>query len=99
MNQYLIAIGRTPSGYSAHCPDVPGRAAVGVTVEETVANMKEALEFHFEGMIEDGEPLPQSDGVSAYQEIAREIDSGQYLLAHVHIDTDRLSLDALTASV
>jgi len=38
--------------------------------------MKEALEFHFEGMIEDGEPLPQSDGVSAYQEIARETAPG-----------------------
>ena len=34
---YLIVIGKTTTGYSAHCPDVLGCAAVGETIEETVA--------------------------------------------------------------
>ena len=58
MEIYLIVIGRTATGYSAHCPDVLGCAAVGKTVEAVVANMKQALELHFEGMVEDGEEVP-----------------------------------------
>ena len=51
---YLVVIGRTSTGYSAHCPDVLGCATVGKTVEEVVTNMKKALELHFEGIWEVG---------------------------------------------
>ena len=37
MEIYLVVIGRTATGYSAHCPDVLGCAAVGKTIEEVVA--------------------------------------------------------------
>src|SRR4051812_39241188 len=89
METYLIAIGRTSTGYSAHCPDVLGCAAVGKTVEQVVANMKEALELHFEGMAEDGEPIPTAGGVDSYQNLMKELDVAQYFLAHVQIDTSR----------
>jgi predicted RNase H-like HicB family nuclease len=89
METYLVVIGRTASGYSAHCPDVPGCAAVGTTVEKVVANMKEALELHFEGMREDGEPIPRSGGVDSYREMMKDLDFDQYLLAHIQIDTSR----------
>jgi predicted RNase H-like HicB family nuclease len=90
METYLVVIGRTSSGYSAHCPDVPGCAAVGKTIEKVVANMKEALELHFEGMREDGEPIPRSGGVHSYREMMKDLDFDQYLLAHIQIDTRRL---------
>jgi predicted RNase H-like HicB family nuclease len=89
METYLLLIGRTASGYSAHCPDVPGCAAVGKTVEKVVANMKEALEFHFEGMREDGETIPRSGGVDSYREMMKDLDFDQYFLAHIPIDTSR----------
>lgn len=38
---YLVVIGKTSTGYSAHCPDVLGCAAVGKTLEKVVASMKE----------------------------------------------------------
>ena len=44
--------------YSAFSPDVPGCVATGDTEEEAVQNMIDALAFHFEGLIEDGEPIP-----------------------------------------
>jgi len=88
---YLMVIGRTSTGYSAHCPDVLGCAAVGKTVEEVVANMKKALELHFEGMVEDGDPLPQPGGVDAYREVMKDLDVDHYFLAHVQIDTSRLA--------
>src|SRR5215468_2766639 len=87
METYLIVIGQTSTGYSAHCPDVPGCAAVGKTVEEVVANMKKALELHFEGMVEDGDPIPRPGGVNSYRAVMKDLDLDQYILAHVQIDT------------
>src|SRR5689334_6951023 len=89
METYLVVIGRTPTGYSAHCPDVLGCAAVGKTVEEVVANMKSALELHFEGMAEDGDAIPKARGVDSYRAVVNKLDFSQYLLAHVQIDTSR----------
>ncbi len=92
MEAYLILIGKTSTGYSAHCPDVAGCAAVGKTVEEVVANMRGALVLHFEGMMEDGDPIPRPSGVNSYREAMREPDADQYLLAHVPIDTSRFAV-------
>ncbi len=91
MSTYLIVIGRTSTGYSAHCPDVPGCAAVGKTVEAVVANMKKALEFHFEGMAEDGDPIPQPSGVASYRGVLKDAKVDEYFLAHVQIDTRRFT--------
>jgi predicted RNase H-like HicB family nuclease len=88
---FLMVIGKTPSGYSAHCPDVQGCAAVGKTVEQVVANMKKALELHFEGMVEDGDPLPKPGGVDAYRDVMKDLDLDQYFLAHVQIDPSRFA--------
>ncbi len=92
MKVYLIVIGRTSTGYSAHCPDVPGCATVGKTIEEVVANMKQALELHFEGMAEDGELIPQPKGVDSYRELMKDLDLDRYFLAHVQIDTGRFAV-------
>ena len=89
MDIYLIVIGKTASGYSAHCPDVSGCVAVGKSVEVVVANMQSALEFHFEGMLEDGDPIPHPGGVTTYSEAMKDLEIDRELLAHVQIDTSR----------
>ena len=91
MQTYLVVIGRTSTGYSAHCPDVLGCAAVGKTVEKVVANMKKALELHFEGIVEDGESIPKARGADSYREVMKDLDVGQYFLGHVQIDTSRFA--------
>ena len=91
MEIFLVVIGKTATGYSAHCPDVVGCAAVGKTVEEVTANMREALELHFEGMVEDGDPLPKPRGVAAYREVMKDLDLDRYFLAHVQIDAHRIA--------
>ena len=88
MELYLIVIGKTSTGYSAHCPDVPGCAAVGRTVQKVVANMKQALELHFEGMAEDCDPLPKTGGVDSYRDVMKDLDMDHHFLAHVQIDTN-----------
>ena len=57
--QYLVIISKCPNNYAAGSPDVLGCVSVGDTLEEMKANIREALEFHFEGMLEDGETLPE----------------------------------------
>jgi predicted RNase H-like HicB family nuclease len=94
MATYLIVIGKTATGYSAHSPDVLGCAAVGKTVEEVVANMRTALEMHFEGMAEDGESIPQPGGVDSYREVMKDLDLDRYFLAHVRIDTSQFAIQA-----
>ena len=89
MALYLVLIGKTNTGYSAHCPDVPGCAATGKTVEEVVRRMTGALEFHLEGLAEDGEPIPEPGGVNSYQQILNEGEADQYLMAHLPVDTSR----------
>src|SRR5437763_5635437 len=88
---YLMVIGKTATGYSAHCPDVQGCASVGKTVEEVVANMKKALELHFEGMEEDGDPLPRPGGVDSYRAVLEDPELARYFLSHVEIDTSRFA--------
>ncbi len=91
METYLVVIGKTRTGYSAHCPDVLGCAAVGETVEKVVANMKKALKLHFEGMVEDGDPIPKPGGLASYREVMKELDVDHYFLAHVQIDTHQFA--------
>src|ERR1051325_9820175 len=91
MAMYLISIGKTSTGYSAHCPDVKGCATVGKTVEDVVANIKRSLALHFEATVEDGDLLPKPGGVKAYRAAMKDPDSDKYILAHVQIDTGRIA--------
>ncbi len=54
----LIGICRGEENYGTTALDYPGCVAVGKTVEEVKARMEEALAVHLEGMLEDGEDLP-----------------------------------------
>jgi predicted RNase H-like HicB family nuclease len=57
--RYIIIIEKAKNNFSAYCPDLPGCIAVGDTIEETKQSMREAIAFHIQGMIEDGDPIPQ----------------------------------------
>lgn len=59
MKKYAVIIEKGPTNYSAYVPDLPGCIATGKTREEVESNMREAIEFHIEGMIEDGDPVPE----------------------------------------
>ena len=58
--QYLILVeGGSPSNYSAWSPDLPGCVATGDDVDECVRNLREAIAFHLEGLVADGELAPE----------------------------------------
>jgi predicted RNase H-like HicB family nuclease len=64
--QYLVVIERAPSNFAAYSPDLPGCIATGRTKEETVANMREAIAFHLQGLREDGQPIPPPSSTAEY---------------------------------
>jgi predicted RNase H-like HicB family nuclease len=67
--RYLVVVEKASQNYSAYAPDVPGCVAVGDTVEEALDAMKEALEFHLEGLKEDSLEIPLSESQSYYLEV------------------------------
>jgi predicted RNase H-like HicB family nuclease len=69
MKKYLIVIEPTESGYSSYSPDLPGCVSTGITREETEKNMREAIEFHLDGLREEGFPVPDPQATSAYVEL------------------------------
>lgn len=66
MEKYLVVIEKATSNYSAFSPDVWGCVATGKSVEETVSQIKEALQLHLEAMANDGEDLPKAKGISQH---------------------------------
>lgn len=70
MKRYLVVIERTESGFSAHAPDLPGCVSSGLTRQEAETNIREALDFHIEGLRREGRPVPQPRTEYAQVEIA-----------------------------
>jgi predicted RNase H-like HicB family nuclease len=56
--RYAIVIEKGEGNYSAYVPDLPGCVATGATIEETERSIREAIEFHLEGLRADGLPVP-----------------------------------------
>ncbi|MEZ2317800.1 MAG: type II toxin-antitoxin system HicB family antitoxin [Microcoleus sp.] len=69
MMRYAIVIEKTPNNYSAYPPDLPGCAATGATLAEVQQQIKEAIEFHLEGLREEGLPIPETTTISDYVEV------------------------------
>ena len=68
--KYLIVIEPTDTGFSAYSPDLPGCASTGITREECEANMREAIDFHLQGLRDEGETIPQPSSSAAFVEVS-----------------------------
>jgi len=69
MKRYLIVIEQTDTGYSTYSPDLPGCVSTGRTREDAEWNIREAIEFHVDGLKEDGYPVPEPQASSSYIEL------------------------------
>jgi predicted RNase H-like HicB family nuclease len=63
---YLVILeGDDATGYSAYSPDLPGVIAAADTRQECEKLMREAMAFHIEGLVADGDPVPQPSNPAA----------------------------------
>jgi len=67
--KYAIVIEKSETGFGAYVPDLPGCVAVGETVEEINRLIREAIEFHIDGLREDGLSVPKPSAVAQYVEV------------------------------
>ncbi len=59
MKEYAVIYERGPNNWSAYVPDLPGCISMGKTRTDIERNIQEAIELHIEGMLADGEPIPE----------------------------------------
>ena len=68
--KYTIVIEKTPNNYAAYVPDLPGCVATAGTRDELLEEIKDAIEFHIEGMRQDGETIPEPQATADIVEVA-----------------------------
>ena len=69
--KYLIVIEKTKSGFSAYSPDLDGCVAAARTRTTVLRAMQRAVEFHLEGLREQGRHRPRPSTEFAYIEVPR----------------------------
>ena len=69
MLRYPVIIEKAEGNYSAYSPDLPGCVATGSTVNDTLLNMRSAIEFHVKGLEKEGFPIPEPSAQIEYVEI------------------------------
>jgi predicted RNase H-like HicB family nuclease len=68
--RYAIVIKKAEGNYSAYVPDLPGCVATGSSFEEAESQIREAIEFHLDGLREDGLQAPHPTSRVDYVEVA-----------------------------
>jgi predicted RNase H-like HicB family nuclease len=67
--RYLVVIEEGPNSFGAYVPDLPGCIAAGETKEEALTLIREAIDFHLEGLKEDGQPIPPPSSSGEFVEV------------------------------
>ena len=67
--KYAIVIEKAQSNYSAYVPDLPGCIATGQSLAEVESEMRMAIEFHIQGLLEDGLHVPAATSLVEYIEM------------------------------
>jgi predicted RNase H-like HicB family nuclease len=68
--KYAVVIEKGENSYGAYVPDLPGCIAAADTKEEIKKLIHEAIEFHIEGLKENGEPIPKPASSVEFIEVA-----------------------------
>ena len=69
MKKYLVIVEEAATGFSAYSPDLPGCIATGGTRDEVEKEMQAAIQFHIEGLREEGYSVPEPLAYSTYCEV------------------------------
>ena len=67
--QYMVIFEKSERSYGAYVPDLPGCVAVGATIEEVRRLIREAIEFHIEGLREEDFPIPLPSSTVEFIEV------------------------------
>ncbi len=68
--RFTVILERGDESWGAQVPDLPGCVAVAVTREEALALIREAINLHIQGLIDEGLPIPQPRSEGEVVELA-----------------------------
>lgn len=66
---YTVIYEKGPTSWGAYVPDLPGVITVGDSREEVERLIQEAIEFHIEGLREEGHPIPPPSSFAGVIEV------------------------------
>jgi predicted RNase H-like HicB family nuclease len=90
MLQYIGLIHKDPgSDYGVSFPDLPGLITAGMDLDDARAMAEEALAFHIEGLVEDGEAIPEASSLEAIMADPENRD-GVAILVAVNTDAQKI---------
>jgi predicted RNase H-like HicB family nuclease len=64
--KYLIVYEKSEKGWGAYAPDLPGLGVAATTLGEVKELIREAVEFHLDGMRQHGDPIPAPSATTEY---------------------------------
>jgi predicted RNase H-like HicB family nuclease len=67
--QYMVVVEKGQNSFGAYVPDLPGCIAAAESRDEVLKLIREAIEFHIEGLREDGQPIPPASSFSAIVDV------------------------------
>lgn len=67
--RYMVVVEQGPNSFGAYVPDLPGCIAAGSSKQEVLQLIQEAIEFHLEGIKDQGASVPQPHSYSEFVEV------------------------------
>lgn len=67
--RYLVVIEEGSKSFGAYVPDLPGCIAAGESKDEVLTLIREAIEFHIEGLKASGQRIPSPSSSSAVVDV------------------------------
>ena len=67
--RYAVIVEEGETSFGAYVPDLPGCVAVAETRNEVLRLIEEAIEFHVDGLRQDGQPIPEPSSSIEYVEV------------------------------
>jgi predicted RNase H-like HicB family nuclease len=59
MKNIVVLEKTSDGGFSAYLPELPGCVSTGESIDEIKTNIREAVDFHIEGMLMENLPVPE----------------------------------------
>jgi predicted RNase H-like HicB family nuclease len=69
MKRYAIVVEDAGTNLAAYVPDLPGCVATGESLGEVERLIREAIELHLQGLVEDGLPIPEPSSRVVYLDV------------------------------
>ncbi|MCQ9124365.1 type II toxin-antitoxin system HicB family antitoxin [Rodentibacter caecimuris] len=86
---YPIALEKVSDGYVVSVPDIPGCYSAGDTLDETIANVKQAISEHLELLVRDGEEVPQPTSIENHKD-SEDYEGADIIFSVIEVDISHL---------